>query len=683
MKRSLFLAFAMLAVVASCDNSTLDSDPDIVGQQLQTEPIHEFNASVSSFSDDTATKTSYSGSGVVSWKVGDKIGIWPEESELPYGNPSQVIFDVINIEGENALLRGNGWGLLPNKTYHAYYPYSSESDQHSVTVSYTGQHPLANGDLSHIPGYDFLHCTWMTSENDKYAPAFSHIGCFVQYVFTLPASHNQEPVNSMVLSADSNIFITKASFDPTNKAPVLSDKLASQVLSFTLGDSSGIKCNSSNQIVVNAMMAPTAWKDRKVTVTLISSSGNEFHSSFTPLADMAAGKYYNISAAATYDDPVIDLSAGERANCYIVPEGGTYKFLAVRGNSSTAVSVKGVKVLWESVGTSKAPAKNSIISKCSFSGGYIYFSTPDTFAKGNAVIAAYSDAACTEGKVLWSWHLWCTPMPDDEEYKNGAGYLLDRNLGALSRTGDLSAGLFYQWGRKDPFMGTASLSSAIPMASNGQFNNVARTKTNGTVAWTQAHPTTFIYCSSLPLDWLYTADATLWYSNGTKTMYDPCPPGYRVIDGSTTANTKAGRGFWAKALGTNWRITSTTNTFTSSYGSLVFNNYALSFPTVSGNAYYPATGCLTDSSGKLMYVGTNMMVWTNYPAGSDTGKAWNTQFSGVMDLNMQNDPHSLYLNWNSGRAAGKNVRCMLMKSKSDMSTNENEGFGDSPINSAW
>ena len=63
----------------------------------------------------------------------------------------------------------------------------------------------------------------------------------------------------------------------------------------------------------------------------------------------------------------------------------------------------------------------------------------------------------------------------------------------------------------------------------------------GTIEYATAHPTTFIESGGKgPLDWIFETNNDLWKSE--KTMYDPCPPGYRIPDGGPN-------GIWAKAFG--------------------------------------------------------------------------------------------------------------------------------------
>jgi len=235
-------------------------------------------------------------------------------------------------------------------------------------------------------------------------------------------------------------------------------------------------------------------------------------------------------------------SAGKTANCYIVSSAGTYKFKPVKGNSSTSVgSVSSVEVLWESFGTSVTPSVGDLIDAVNYDAGYVVFSTPSSFKKGNAVIAA-KDAS---GEILWSWHIWLTDQPREQVYANNAGTMMDRNLGAISATpGDVGAlGLLYQWGRKDPFLGSSSIGSEVEAKSTGTWPSaVVSSSSTGTIEYAVRNPMTFIAQNTYNRDWYYTSshtkDNTRWQSN--KSIYDPCPVGWRVPDGGNN-------GVWAVA----------------------------------------------------------------------------------------------------------------------------------------
>ena len=182
------------------------------------------------------------------------------------------------------------------------------------------------------------------------------------------------------------------------------------------------------------------------------------------------------------------------ANCYIVSEAGKYHFSAVKGNGSEAVgTVATVEVLWETFGTSATPNKGDLIAEVSYDNAKkaVRFTTAAEFRKGNALIAA-KDAS------LWSWHIWMTDKPEDQAYNNGAGTMLDRNLGATSATpGDAGAlGLLYQWGRKDPFMGASDIAEGTTTQAASTIGTwpepVVSDEAKGTIDYAVSNPVTFI-----------------------------------------------------------------------------------------------------------------------------------------------------------------------------------------------
>ena len=282
-----------------------------------------------------------------------------------------------------------------------------------------------------------------------------------------------------------------------------------------------------------------------------------------------------------------NLSKDGSANCYIISESGIYTFDAVKGNSAESVGeVKSVEVLWESFGTSVAPKSGDLIKSVSYSNDSIIIQTAATFREGNAVVAA-KDAS---GIILWSWHIWLTDQPKGQVYYNNAGTMMDRNLGATSTDPTMveSRGLFYQWGRKDPFMG---MCLADEMVSTITWpSEVSSSYSSGTIKYTVENPTTYITGNSDNSDWYYSGDSSTdnnrWQSN--KTIYDPCPTGWRVPDGGSN-------GVWAKACG------KTSFTIDEDLILLLGVQYAGIFGSAS-NIWYPG-GCRDGSNKKGGYAG--------------------------------------------------------------------------------
>ena len=326
-----------------------------------------------------------------------------------------------------------------------------------------------------------------------------------------------------------------------------------------------------------------------------------------------------------------DLSDSESANCYLVSVAGDYKFRAVQGNtfkkndiSKTGTSVgtvDKVEVLWESFGTTTAPNVGDLISSVSYRDGYVRFSTPATFQDGNALIAA-KDAS---GTILWSWHIWCASEGWKEQvYYNDAGTMMDRNLGATSATpGEVgSLGLLYQWGRKEPFLGSSSVTDNLQAVSTGTWSTGSGLATPATL---EQNPMTF-----------YTR---LFMPNGSwdskKTAYDPCPAGWRVPDGGEN-------GTWETAK------CSTPSDADGANGLNCSNIYG-----PDEIIWYPTTGYMDYDSGSLSEVGNVGRYWSVTPE-PDSSKDYYACDSAIGYWEVWYATPST-LNY---RSTGESVRCL-------------------------
>ncbi len=217
----------------------------------------------------------------------------------------------------------------------------------------------------------------------------------------------------------------------------------------------------------------------------------------------------------TQPDNYMNLSEESTANCYIVESAGNYMFNGcVIGNggkgiiadanfhtNSASITPYKAEVVWDD---------NNVVSGLYIEDGFIHFTASSN--EGNALIAAKDSA----DNIIWSWHIWATDKPQD--YPNHDGYLtIDRNLGATSanyQDGEDTYGLYYQWGRKDPLRNNSIV--------------VDTEKTTGSISYTLEHPTQLVGGNFY--NWQYSNKSEyLWgYKYNTKTIYDPCPVGYKV-----------------------------------------------------------------------------------------------------------------------------------------------------------
>lgn len=168
---------------------------------------------------------------------------------------------------------------------------------------------------------------------------------------------------------------------------------------------------------------------------------------------------------------------------------------------------------------------------------------------GNALVAIKDGE-----NILWSYHIW---VPEDDPTKvleyntmsslSPAPKIMPMLLGATKvakvSDGDATklkaAGLYYQWGRKDPmprmkeFTASDQRNTVLPsILATTILNGVATHQTSTAIDYATKHPDTYIAWTSPNVAWYGTEQNDhLWKAQ--KTVYDPCPAGYHVAPSAT------------------------------------------------------------------------------------------------------------------------------------------------------
>ena len=607
MKLRFFSIFALAGLLlGSCAVDKLPSEGGSIVAEMETDQ----------------TRTAVTDEGVFSWSAGDQV--WLQTTN------GSVVGTLSSGAGTSNAEFTYG-GFVGEMTGKAVYPYN---DGHSIAGEVLNFVLPASYDLgSSLTNTNAA----MYGVNVGGTIKFNHLAGVMRFKFKdVPAG-----VNKFTITLDKKINGTFTA-DLAEEYPVIETSSASAA--------------SEKTITLN-FIALTAKSDISIYVPLPIGTYNSlelglyddgqavwtYSKSVTNTVSRKSLKLMPVvtlggSVDGDIEGGVADLSANGTANSYIVSKSGTYKFSTVKGNSSESVgAVSSAEVLWESFGTDVTPNVGDLVKNISYKNGEVTFQTADTFTRGNAVIAT-KDA---DGNILWSWHIWLTDQPQGQVYYNNAGTMMDRNLGATSATpGDVGAlGLLYQWGRKDPFLGSSIISSDIEAKSTITWPSaVSSDPSNGTIAYAIANPTTFIEYNSNNSDWYYagssSTDNTRWTtSESSKSIYDPCPSGWRVPDSGST-------GVWAKAIGS------------SSYFKYTYDgtNEGMNFSGKFGSdqtIWYPASGYrLFSDGGSLSGVGLFGYYWSASP--------------------YYDNAYSLYLIYNGSvspspgtkRASGLSVRCL-------------------------
>ena len=301
-----------------------------------------------------------------------------------------------------------------------------------------------------------------------------------------------------------------------------------------------------------------------------------------------------------------NLSQEGTANCYIVTEPGIYTFNAtIIGNGAYGFEdvdvhtdtpfIKPVSadMLWED--------HNGMITSVVFDGENVSFLATGT--EGNALIAVRDES----GTILWSWHIWVTDQPDIEVYVNSTGEyaMQDRNLGAIRDdrgTGNEwydAEGLRYQWGRKDPM--------ALQRLNSGNFNKLYSTYSSTVTVHASVQQPNSFYGAGYSY-WNYEYNETLW-SVDHKTIYDPCPVGYRV------PSMDPWRSFTVNEL-TDW----VSMEFWNMYGP--YNNGVDFIYDGTNHTYYPATDLINAEGNRESDQGERAYMWTAESMSSDGARCF-------------------------------------------------------------
>ncbi len=362
----------------------------------------------------------------------------------------------------------------------------------------------------------------------------------------------------------------------------------------------GLQLNPTVPTMINIVMLPkTFTKGFSVRFIDYDNGGSFEKSTSQPIT--VKRSYVKTMEEFDYQQP----EPLEPANCYVMDKTGYYMIPAFcMGNrpKSARLDVDEYGIygatgnpveadyLWTDV-----EGAVSDIEYIPGKDGYISFSVnadkSGNAPRGNTVIALY-DSVTKE--ILWSWHIWMSEFNEvwtdggcrkgentidgfSSESSRKSLIIMDRNLGAVSadkNDGWKTYGLYYQMGRKDPFIGgkiaggsdqslgvhsdethmdqNLSTYNNFETTAFGENTNDTKWNTNLTSGWSYVKKfITAQYGYQHPMDFASswaTAKDTRWtnkelnqdepfVSNGkhedfwnrSKTINDPCPAGWTVL----------------------------------------------------------------------------------------------------------------------------------------------------------
>ena len=266
----------------------------------------------------------------------------------------------------------------------------------------------------------------------------------------------------------------------------------------------------------------------------------------------------------------------------------------------------------------------------------IHVKAPNTQG-GNAVIAAYNK----KDEIVWSWHLWISDyvpqrITDNITYEQAQKLTLNGTVHQYPTTAFTSSsgkhynkvsmdrylcataggfpgknapliefskrvGYLYYWGRKDPFFGTVDgTTNEIGVLYDGEgystslpiidFQDITLDNGN-TMKYTIQNPSTIIKVDDSWYDNNPTGTAYKYLYSDSKTLYDPCPAGWKTPNKTIYSSVTTNNAYWYKTDGS---FVATSSKDENPQGGRLYNltgkNDLPAEITIYNTAWFPVTG---------------------------------------------------------------------------------------------
>lgn len=317
---------------------------------------------------------------------------------------------------------------------------------------------------------------------------------------------------------------------PTDKAPENAPACATyiRIMADHVDDGSGKMLEYIVYLGENTTSNFDVRRNTKHTMNLVIRGENEIDNRVTVYDGLYYGKancYICEGNQVTFD-----------VTAYRTSKGANYAYTGINaGDDYNPVSAK---ILYSSI-------KWDLIS-LSLANNQLTVTADWPENKGQNIVVAIVDG---NDEILWSFQIWHPKTTIiDEEYTNLSGekfMMMDRNLGEMSSGTRSDAHPsncnhpVYEWGRKDPFWYDDSafyVDASSPYTKYWKDIVVADKETVVTIDDLHKNPMTF-YGDG------YTPDENFWGDpnnemetygwTSAKSVYDPCPEGYRVPNAKT------------------------------------------------------------------------------------------------------------------------------------------------------
>jgi hypothetical protein len=545
----------------------------------------------------------------------------------PTGPDTKITFGSADVDGNMPVLWTNGDGIKvysEENTEGTDYTFEGESAASAIFTGspvegqtryavfpYTRAKMMKDGNLNVSFGalYDkqSFHSSLKNNENNlKYMPMwakedqeneghfnFTNLCGAVMFRFNDYQELRGMKISNVTITSKSNYISGMGTIDPATGKLTLSGTEDYQktitvnhdpVLGpYDIANTANKSINDAGKTGFIIALPAITYPENDLKVTITDNMGRVFEKVVTSQLVITPGqvrKFPTLSFTFSYG----------KANCIVVKKGETISFDAAPYYSfSKSLSVDSMKPVKNAEGEAfcedgttlervwgirnnyAKPTVTSVLPDENFTKENNTITVKGGSNVGNALLALKA----SDGTILWSWHIWVVDDLADQTYTNCEGQptFMDRNLGATSNeyANRYSIGLYYQYGRKDPFVIRTDSFTVAGNTDNFYTADVEitevveRTTANGNMSWSIKNPNTRIVYNATAsgnppkgfLNWVShtgeidnnwgnpdvvsTVDECNASKGGYKTIYDPCPAGYRVPDyyyftGLTSAN---------------------------------------------------------------------------------------------------------------------------------------------------
>ena len=354
----------------------------------------------------------------------------------------------------------------------------------------------------------------------------------------------------------------------------------------------------------------TIWTTDEVSQTVVSAAAVPIVASTITNADIA---FDSFSASISYGDAnCVIATPGTPVTFSVAPHGVTTSCLVDNSVSTTNFpKATSAEVIWKEFSGNVNVSLNAADSKLTV--------TTPAGEYGNALVAIRNGS-----DIIWSFHIW---VPQDDPTKtirydkfssaSTAPYMMPMLLGAtkITKVGDSDAaklkgvGLYYQWGRKDPFPRMTKFTSSdqtdtrIPsILASTMLGGMTAHQTTTAIEYATKHPDMYIAWAAPSTSWNGTEPNDKLWQN-TKTVYDPCPKGYHVAPSTAYARI-TDQANWYGSFNKGW---------TYIVGTDAAGNPVYDFYVTSGDRY---GGQAEPEGGYICGPVTKIRCWTCTPAGT-------------------------------------------------------------------